>query len=80
MVYEKRSNPLLDADFLRELDEHREKEVWAKIIALTKDEEPVEEITGEISGGDIGLDGSSSVRRTCSLQMVAKDININNYY
>ena len=71
---------MLDRDFLKQLDEHREKEVWAKIIALTSDEEPVEEITGEISGGDIGLDGSSSVRRTCSLQMVAKDININNYY
>ena len=71
---------MLDRDFLKQLDEHREKEVWAKIIALTNDEEPVEEITGEISGGDIGLDGSSSVRRTCSLQMVAKDININNYY
>lgn len=71
---------MLDRDFLKQLDEHREKEVWAKIIALTNDEEPVEEITGEISEGDIGLDGSSSVRRTCSLQMVAKDININNYY
>ena len=76
----KYNNPLLDKEFLRELDEHREKEQWAKIIALTVNEEPVEEITGQISGGNIGLDGSSSVRRTCSLQMVPDNININNYY
>ena len=73
-------NPLLDKEFLKELDKHREKEVWAKIIALTVDEEPVEEISGKILGGNLGIDGSSSVRRTCSLSMVAEDININNYY
>ena len=73
-------NPLLDKEFLKELDKHREKEVWAKIIALTVDEEPVEEISGKIISGNLGIDGSSSVRRTCSLSMVAEDININNYY
>ena len=37
-------NPILDKDFLKELDAHREKEVWARITALTVKEEPVEEI------------------------------------
>ena len=74
-------NPLLDKEFLIKLDEHHEKTIWAKIIALDIDENPMEEITGRItSGGSINIDGTSAVRRTCSLSMVAKDININSFY
>ena len=72
-------NPMLDKEFLLELDNNREKEVWAKIIALTFDEQPIEEITGRILNGNIGIDGSSSLRRTCSLSMITQDVNINDY-
>ena len=72
-------NPKLDKEFLLELDNNREKEVWAKIIALTFNEQPIEEITGRILNGNIGIDGSSSLRRTCSLSMITQDVNINDY-
>ena len=73
-------NPLLDDEFLKELYRHREKEVFAKIIALTLSNDPIEEIQGQVTGGSVSLDGASSVRRTCTLTLVAKDLNINQYY
>ena len=74
-------NPLLDKEFLAQLDEHREKEVYAKIIALTLDELPVEEITGRVSsGGSLNVDGTSAIRRSCSFSMIAKEMNINEFY
>ena len=74
-------NPLLDKEFLTLLDEYHEKEVWAKIIALDINENPIEEITGRITGGgSINIDGTSAVRRSCSVSMVAKDVNINDFY
>ena len=73
-------NPLLDEEFLKDLYMHRSREIFSKIIALTLDEDPVEEIQGQVTGGSISLDGSSSVRRTCNLTMVAKDLDINQYY
>jgi hypothetical protein len=33
-----------------------------------------------VTAGTVNIDGSSAVRRTCSLTLLAKDININNYY
>jgi hypothetical protein len=38
------SNYLLDQDFLRELDLTRDKDTYAKIILLTKDEDSVYEV------------------------------------
>ena len=73
-------NPLLDKDFLKKLDEQRNKEVFAKIIALTFDEQPTEEISGKISSGSISVDGTSAIRRSCSISMVAQEVNINEYY
>ena len=72
-------NPLLDDEFLKELYRHREKEIFAKVIALTLQNDPIEEIQGQITGGSISLDGASNVRRSCSLSLVAKDLNINQY-
>ena len=74
------NNPLLDKEFLYELDQARHKEIYAKIISLDKDENPVEEIEGRVTAGSINIDGNSAVRRTCSLSMVAKQININDFY
>ncbi len=73
-------NPLLDEEFLKDLYLHRSREIFSKIIALTLEEDPVEEIQGQVTGGSINLDGSSNVRRTCNLTMVAKDLDINQYY
>ena len=74
-------NYLLDTDFLKQLDESRNRTIYAKIISLTFDEDPIETIEGKITGGTLSIDGSSAVRRTCSsLAMVAQDINITDYY
>ena len=64
---------LYNKEFLKKLDECRTKTVYAKIIALTLDETPIESIEGRVTQGSVNLDGDSAVRRTCSLTMVAKD-------
>lgn len=73
-------NPLLDKDFLLQLDSQQSREVFAKIIALDYNEDPVEEVTGRITQGSVSINGSSAVRRTCSLSMVASELNIHEYY
>lgn len=74
-------NPLMDLDFLRQLDLQKNKTVYAKVILLTfNDEAPIEEIQGKITSGSINVDGASAVRRTCSLSMVTLDKNINDIY
>lgn len=73
-------NPLADKDFLRELDQNREREVFAKIVSLDYNENPIEEITGRVSSGTVSIDGSSSVRRSCSLSLIAQELNIHDFY
>lgn len=74
------TNYLLDTDFLSQLDLAQEKEIYVKIISLTLDEEPLQEISGKATGGSISIDGKSAVRRTCSLTMTTDEININSFY
>ena len=74
------NNPLLDKEFLRELDQSRHKEIYAKIISLDLNENPIEQIEGRVTAGSINIDGASAVRRTCNLSLVAKEVNINEFY
>lgn len=69
-----------DKSFLLELDNYPNKIIHAKIISLTQDELPQEEITGKITSGSINIDGASAVRRTCSLSMIANDVNLHSFY
>ena len=71
------TDALLDKDFLQKLDANRHKTLYAKIISLNFDEDPIAEITGNITGGSINVDGSSSVRRSCSLTLVTNSVRIN---
>ena len=73
-------NYLSDKDFLSQLDAHREREIYAKIVALTFQEEPIELIQGQVTQGSVNIDGASAVRRTCNLTLIAKELNINDYY
>lgn len=66
--------------FLNELFAHPEREITARITALNFQEKPMEFIEGKITGGSINIDGNSILRRTCSLSMVAQDVNINQFY
>lgn len=63
----------LDKEFLRKLDSLHEREVYARIELMTFDELPIETIEGKITTGSINIDGSSAVRRSCSLTMVTND-------
>jgi len=67
---------LLDADFLRQLDQDRNKELYAKLVSLNWQEEPIAEIQGNVQSGSINIDGSSKVRRTCNLTLVTNSVQI----
>ena len=67
----------MNKNFLKQLDEYREKEVYIKIISLDFSEKPRSEIQGYAVGGSINVDGSSAVRRTCSLNMISENAKIN---
>lgn len=73
-------DPMLDMTFLKELDHYHHHHTWAKIVSLSFDEYPREEITGKITSGSINVDGNSALRRTCSLSLVAEDVNIQDFY
>lgn len=73
-------NALNDTEFLKQLDQYRHKTIYAKIISLTVEEFPREEITGKVVSGSINVDGASAVRRTCSLSLIANDVNLNSFY
>lgn len=73
-------NPLLDLDFLKALDENNSREVYAEIFALNSDGEILESLEGYVTQGSINIDGKSAVRRTCSLTIVANELNIHEYY
>ena len=75
-----KKNPLNDKDFLKALDLVKKKETYIKIHSLSFDEQIQETIEGKILSGSINIDGDSSVRRTCSLSMIAEDIDLNNYF
>jgi hypothetical protein len=71
---------LYDKNFLLKLDKGKNKTIYARITALQFDESPTETIEGRVTQGSINIDGSSAVRRSCSLTIVAKDLDYNNYY
>lgn len=71
---------LTDREFLAKLDREKNKVLFAKIIALTIDEDPIEEIQGRVTQGNVTIDGKSCVRRTCSASIVANELNIHDYY
>jgi hypothetical protein len=70
---------LYGKEFLQELDKVRQKEIYARISALTFNETPIETIEGRITAGSINVDGKSAVRRTCSLTVLAENFDYSNY-
>lgn len=73
-------DPMHDIQFLLALDNDHNKIIYAKVISLTKDEQPIEAIEGVVQSGSINIDGSSAVRRSCNLTMTTKMLNINEVY
>ena len=69
---------LNDMDFLTQLDKLHMRAQYAKIILLSfKDEEPIKEIQGSITSGNLSVNGSSAIRRTINLTMLASIDNSN---
>lgn len=58
---------LTDTDFLDELFAARLPEEYFKITFLNWKEQPIREIQGLVTGGNLNLDGKSALRRTCTL-------------
>lgn len=73
-------NALYDENFLLALEAKNERTVWARVTCLTSFEEPIEYIEGKVTGGSINIDGKSAVRRSFNITMIAKDVNINDFY
>lgn len=74
------TNAVLNDLFLNELFKESTRELFARITLLTQDENAIDTIEGKVSGGNINIDGKSAIRRACSLNLVAKDIEINEFY
>ena len=62
---------LKDSQFLKKFDQTKLKEQYIKLIILTFDENPIQQIQGKVISGNISFDGSSAMRRTCNLNMIA---------
>ena len=73
------NNPLMDQDFLKELDAYKYREIYARITLLTRLEEPIEYIEGKGTSGSVNMDGTSALRRTCSLSIVSANSDVNMY-
>jgi hypothetical protein len=68
---------LYDSDFLLEIDNLQYKEQIIKITLLDFSEKPIKEIQGKIVSGSLSVDGTSNVRRTCNLSMIADEPEYN---
>ena len=74
-------NPLLDMEFLNELHNNRQREVFARVTLLNQNELPIEYIEGRVTAGSVSVDGNSALRRTCNLTLTLKDQSeINQFY
>ena len=73
----KKYSYLYDSDFLKQIDLQKNKEQLAKITVLDWAENPIQDITGIVTGGSLNIDGSSVVRRTCNLNIYIKDTENN---
>lgn len=68
------TNFLKDKTFLDKLDTLPVKEQYVRITVLSWDEQPIQEIQGRvINAGSLTLDGTSTVRRTCTLSLFAEE-------
>ena len=64
---------LKDTTFLKKFDKVKLKQQFIKLIVLSFDEVPIAEIQGKVIGGNLSLDGSSAMRRTGNISLIADD-------
>ena len=68
---------LKDINFLKDFDKIKLKEQFVKIIVLNFDETPITEIEGKVISGNLSLNGSSAMRRTGNITLVADEYENN---
>lgn len=68
-------NYLYDTAFLKEIDNQRNQVHYVKIIVLSLEEAAIAAIEGIVTNGNINVNGSSAVRRTGSLSLVATQVD-----
>ena len=64
---------LQDKRFLHELDKLPIKQQYIKITVLNWQEQPIQQVQGKCISGNINIDGSSSMRRTATLSILADE-------
>lgn len=65
--YEDANSALKRRNFLKTIDNFVNQKQYVRLTLLNWNEEPLKEIQGVITSGSLSKDGSSSIRRTCSL-------------
>ena len=65
--YEDTNSALKRRNFLKTIDNFVNQKQYVRLTLLNWNEEPLKEIQGVIASGSLSKDGSSSIRRTCSL-------------
>lgn len=68
---------LADEQFLRELDAAKNKQVFVRLTVLDIHDLPVGRIEGKATGGSLNKNGSSNVRVTGNVTLVADESNFN---
>lgn len=64
---------LKDSSFLKQFDTLQLKQQFVKLTVLTFNEQPIEEIQGKVISGSFNLDGTSSMRRTGTINLIADE-------
>lgn len=62
---------LKDSAFLKRFDQLKIKQQLVKIVVLNFNQEPIQQIQGKVTGGNLSLDGSSAMRRTGNVNLIA---------
>lgn len=70
------NNFLLDKHFLKQVDADENRETYIRITALDSNDYPRESIEGKATGGSINIDGTSAVRRSCSLSLAIPNTDV----
>lgn len=65
--YEDANSALKRRNFLKTIDNFVNQKQYVRLTLLNWNEEPLKEVQGVIASGSLSKDGSSSIRRTCSL-------------
>ena len=72
---------LNDVDFLRKICSQPYQKIYIKINLLNLDEIPIESLEGIATGGNISIDGSSALSRSCSLKIsVSSNKYVDSYW